>query len=318
MHTNFSKPLFVVLLSFMMLGNAQDNGVRARLQQWKRAGSPPKAIAAYMPWFGDKNHIDVGYSSHDLDVLRRQIDEAVNLGISGFAVDWNGSRHAYTDQSFALMEQVASEKYFQVGLLYNESDDAEQSTDETISDLDKAYKDYIGPQARYRDAYLTFNDRPVIFIFPKSGRTDWNRVRQHVSVWAAPPILLYKDGSSQFANAFDGFFVWVHPGKKGWAADGGDWGKQHLEDFYKKMKDEYPGKIVVAGTWPGFDDSRARWGLNRRMDARCGKTLEDTLRLAQEFSGPNPLPFVLVETWNDYEEGTAIERGSAEHCGDKE
>jgi hypothetical protein len=34
----------------------------------------------------------------------------------------------------------------------------------------------------------------------------------------------------------------------------------------------------------------------------------------QYYSADRPLPFVLVETWNDYEEGTAIERGLAK-CG---
>ncbi len=27
----------------------------------------------------------------------------------------------------------------------------------------------------------------------------------------------------------------------------------------------------------------------------------------------HPIPFLLIETWNDYEEGTAIERGIS-HC----
>jgi hypothetical protein len=298
----------------MVLVDVQNGEISSLVREWKTA-SPPKVLAAYMPWFGDKNHIDVGYSSHDLDVLRRQIDEAASMGIAGFVVDWNGPRRAYTDRSFALMEQVASEKQFQVALLYNESGDGDQSTDDTISDLDFAYKNYFGPEARYRDAYITFNNRPVIFIFPKSGKTDWDRVRQHISNWAAPPLLLYKDDSSHYANAFDGFYVWVHPGNKGWASDGSDWGKQHLEDFYKRMKDKYPGKITVAGAWPGFDDTRAHWGLNRHMDTRCGKTLEETMHMAQEFSGPNPFPFLLVQTWNDYEEGTEIERRALKACG---
>jgi hypothetical protein len=50
------------------------------------------------------------------------------------------------------------------------------------------------------------------------------------------------------------------------------------------------------------------------MDTRCGKTLEETLHMAEENSGPNPRPFLLVETWNDYEEGTALERRSLD-CG---
>jgi hypothetical protein len=53
------------------------------------------------------------------------------------------------------------------------------------------------------------------------------------------------------------------------------------------------------------------------MDARCGKTLEDSLNLHRRYFPANhPLPFLMIVTWNDYEEGTAIERGIA-NCGNK-
>jgi hypothetical protein len=51
------------------------------------------------------------------------------------------------------------------------------------------------------------------------------------------------------------------------------------------------------------------------MQARCGQTLEDTLHLySKYFDQSNPLPFVMIETWNDYEEGTAIERLNVAKC----
>ena len=214
-------------------------------------------------------------------MIRRQIDEAVSMGIAGFAVDWNGPTHTYTDKNFEIMEKIANEKQFHVALLYNESDDPAQSTDATITSLDRAYQAYFGPDAPYRSAYMTYNNRPVVFIFPKSGKTDWNLVRQHVNSWATPPLLVYKE-DSPYANVLDGFYVWVNPGKKGWEANGSAWGKDHLEDFYKRMRDKYPDKLLVAGAWPGFDDSKASWGLNRHMDTRCGKTLEETLQIAAE------------------------------------
>ena len=308
------KLLLLALVSVSVATLAAGANLNSLLSRWKDRQGSPKVLAAYMPWFGNNKHIDVGYSSHDPDVLRRQIDEASNAGIAGFTVDWYGPGRDYDDRTFSLMIQAASERNFHIAMLYNESQDGQSATEDTISDLDAAYQKYIGPQARYRDTYLTYSGRPVIFIFPKSGHTDWNRVRDHLNGWAAPPILLYKDGNSQYANAFDGFFVWVHPGKKGWAENGSDWGKDHLEDFYNKMKDKYPQKIVVAGAWPGFDDSRAKWGLNRHMDPRCGQTLDDTITAAEKFSGPNPVPFLLLETWNDYEEGTALERRNLENC----
>ena len=73
------------------------------------------------------------------------------------------------------------------------------------------------------------------------------------------------------------------------------------------MTTKYADKIAIGAAWPGFDDSRASWGLNRHMDARSGKTFEETLGFYRRYySDSNPLPFLLIETWNDYEEGQPL------------
>src|SRR6202790_4963466 len=109
-----------------------------------------------MPWFGDHTHRDVGYSSKDATLLRKQMQEARRIGIGAFVVDWYGESRPYSDHNFALLQQAASESHFHVALLYNEpEDDDNQGTEEAIAALDKAYKSYFGPQAEYRDAYLT-------------------------------------------------------------------------------------------------------------------------------------------------------------------
>jgi hypothetical protein len=278
--------------------------------------SPPKVLAVYMPWFGDHSHIDVGYSSQDPAVLRRQIHEARQRGISAFVVDWNGDRLPYSDHNFAVLEQVAAETHFHVALLYNEAqDDDAQATTDALSAFDEAYKNYIGPESPYRDAYLTYENRPLIFIFPKRGHTDWNRVRQHCAAWQSPPLLLYKDQPApEYADAFAGSYAWVQPGREGWKPDGSNWGEDYLDYFYKTMK-KHPDKIAVGAAWPGFDDSRARWGLNRHMQSRCGQTLDDTMDFYRRYyDDSGSLPFLLIETWNDYEEGTAIERLTTANC----
>jgi len=109
----------------------------------------------------------------------------------------------------------------------------------------------------------------------------------------------------------------VKPGDKGWSHDGSNWGRDYLEGFYRKMKQKYPEKLAVGAAWPGFDDRKAPWSENRYMNSRCGKTFEDSLRLWRKFyTSSDPLPFLLVVTWNDYEEGTAIERGT-DVCGER-
>jgi hypothetical protein len=277
----------------------------------------PKVLADYQPWFGDPDHIDVGYNSLDPNVLRKQIESARNMGIYAFAVDWYGPRRPFLDRSTAQLQRIASEQHFHVALMYDETqDDNGHATEDAMEAMDLAYKNYIGPGAPGREAYLLYQGRPVIFVFPKGGHTDWLQVRQQVDQWATPPILIYQDNPPpQFAKAFDGEYAWVYPGHKGWTPDGQAWGEDYLSDFYAKMR-KRPDQVTVGGVWPGFNDAKASWSLNRHIDPRCGKTFEDTLRLFQENDETShPIPFVLIATWNDYEEGTAIERGLP-RCGE--
>jgi Glycosyl hydrolase family 99 len=269
-----------------------------------------RILADYQPWFGDRKHINVGYSTMDPNVLRNQIQRARNMGIYGFAVDWYGERRPFEDRSYALLQRVAAENNFKVCLMYDEvPEDNGQATEDALRSFDKAYRDYIGPGAPAREAYITYQGRPVIFIFPKRGRTNWDRVREAVNQWETPPLLIYKDEPPpQYAHDFDGFYPWVHPSHRT-PPDPHDWGKEYLETFYRRMQ-QRPGKIIVGGIWPGFDDSKASWSLNRRMDRRCGQTFEDTLKVFHNHNDPErPMPFVMVATWNDYEEGTQIENG---------
>lgn len=272
----------------------------------------PTMLAAYLPWFGQPGHINVGYSSQDRVELQKQIEQAKQLGIAAFVVNWYGQRHHFEDTAYSLMQQVASENNFKVAIMYDEDDsDPASETDDIISDLQYAYDHYIGPHAVVpRDSYLQYQDRPMIFIFPKGGHADWSRIRQTVNSWDNPPLLIMKDIRPQQAGSFDGFYAWINPGKQGWQPNGSNWGEQYLDSFYKTMAADYPNKIAVGGAWPGFNDTKASWSQDRKMDYRCGRTFADTLRLFRRYyDQQRPLPFLMIETWNDYEEGTAIERG---------
>ena len=313
-----NKVLALAIVCFMAGTGCTTPGMHHPVDRNLQApNSGPRLLAVYMPWFGDRQHLDVGYASYDPAVLRKQIQQARHIGVSAFVVDWYGEGAPFSDHNFALLQEAADESHFQVALLYNEpADDDNQATDGAISAFDKAYESYIGPSAPHRSSYLTYNGHPMIFIFPKRGRVDWNRVVEHCQSWEASPILIYKDEPPpQYASDFAGMYAWVQPGQKGWTPDGSNWGEQYLDDFYKNMRNKHPDKIIVGAAWPGFDDSSATWGLNRHMQSRCGKTFEDTLHLyTRYFDEVHPLPFVMIETWNDYEEGTAIERLNFAKC----
>lgn len=305
--------IFLALfLSLLPVSGCAKPNLKGSLATMQAPEGRPMMLAIYQPWFGQKDHIDVGYSCHDPNVLRQQIDKARQLNIAAFVVNWYGPRKEFEDRSYALLQQAASETDFKIAAQYDEAvDHPGYATDAVIVDLQYLYDKYISPSAGpSREAYLRYNGRPVIFIFPKNASTDWNRIREITQGWPDPPVLIYKDVNQKYINAFDGFYPWVQPGKNGWAHDGSNWGGDYLEYFYRTMSQHHPDKIAVGAVWPGFDDSHASWSRNRYMANRCGKTFEDGLKLFRHYYGSdNAPPYLLIETWNDYEEGTAVERG---------
>jgi len=301
---------------FLFQGCAQ-RGARsaARLDipgaQVEQSSPQTRTLAVYEPWFGHPRHISVGYSSQDPVTINKQISAAQGMGISAFVVDWYGDREPFVDRSYSLMQSIAAQRDFRVAMMYDETEeDNGHVTDDTLAAFDKFHDAYLAAGAPGREAYLMYKGRPVIFIFPKSRGTDWNRVREQVNKWDQPPVLIDEYPPGAHGEAFDGFYAWINPGRKGWARDGSRWGEDYLQDFYTTMQAKYPNKIAVGTAWAGFDDSKASWGLGRHMSQRCGQTFADTVHLWQQYDPPDhPLPFLLIATWNDYEEGSAIERG---------
>ena len=263
----------------------------------------------YEAWFGHPKHISVGYSSQDPAEIKNQIVRAKGMGISAFVVDWYGDREPFIDRSYTVMQTIASNNNFKVAMMYDEAEEEEGATDQTIADLTMFHDTYLLTSSGHR-AYLTYEGRPVIFIFPKGGYTNWDLVRARVSKWSSPPLLIDENLPGKYADAFDGFYAWISPGEKGWAPDGSNWGAQYLNDFYQTMQSKYPDKIIVGGAWAGFNDVKASWGLNRHISTRCGQTYVDTFNFWRACLPPDdPPPFIMIETWNDHEEGTAIEDG---------
>ena len=276
----------------------------------RAVGSSPQVLAVYEAWFGHPRHISVGYSSQDPEHIREQIRRARAMGISGFVVDWYGDREPFIDKAYALMQATAAREHFQVAMMYDETDQDEGATDEAVADLTLFREVYLSSKSQGKDSYLTYEGRPVIFVFPKGQHTDWNKVRAVVDRWQPAPILINENLPGSDSNAFDGYYAWISPGEKGWDASGNNWGYEYLANFYGTMKTKHPDKIIVGGAWAGFNDTQASWGLNRRISARCGQTYTDTFNFwRRAFSPDQTIPFILVETWNDYEEGSAIEPG---------
>src|SRR5689334_20360257 len=107
--------IIAILILIPQTSGCYRSSVHSSLNETVRTiDNAPKILADYQPWFGDPEHISVGYSTLDPAVLRKQVQQAKNMGIYAFAVDWYGNRHPFLDRSYALLQQIAAENQFHV------------------------------------------------------------------------------------------------------------------------------------------------------------------------------------------------------------
>src|SRR5437868_3177411 len=97
----------MLALTFNSVGCSEKNVHKLLKNERSAPEGPTTVLAVYEAWFGEPDHISVGYSSHDRVVLQKQIEQAKSLGLSGFVVDWYGTRKPFIDSSFSQMQQVA-------------------------------------------------------------------------------------------------------------------------------------------------------------------------------------------------------------------
>ncbi len=282
-------------------------------------------LAAYQAWFGLDSHNLTPYISTDTAVISGHITAAQAQGIDGFVVDWYGPGKVglnntvdrkFIDEATRKLFEQSKGRNFYVALMYDENaisntgilTTAYQS--QVISDLLYAKQNYF-TRTTYLSIITSSNvtSYPVIFVFPYDTvdpYVDWAEVRQQLGTEV---ILLDKDPDLEHNTNFDGFYAWVQPSTTTWKTDGTDCGQGYLEWFYKEMNTStYTNKIIIGGVWPGFDDTLAGWREGRYMWRRCGQTWRDTWTIANQYDPP----IVMIDTWNDFEEGTDIEYGIGE------
>jgi hypothetical protein len=269
------------------------------------SGATTKTYASVMPWFGDRRHIDVGYHSDDRGQVASQMMDMLSRGIDGAVVDWYGPDDNITARSNELWLSESEARGFQFAISVNGKPFRkclERGCDVTallVSELQYAEKHFEGSPV-----YIRWHARPVVFFFDGNKFPfDWRRVR---SALRLSPLFVFRNTTALDNPDSDGAFAWIAPE----IANSADpEALRYLERFYTRAQ-RSPEKFVMGSVYKGFNDSRASWGQGRRIPENCGQTWLDTFAEINRFySAGRQLPALLIVTWNDYEEGTAIEPG---------
>jgi hypothetical protein len=141
----------------------------------------------------------------------------------------------------------------------------------------------------------------------------WNAVRTHAPV---PITMIFRNKPGLTHVQTDGSFQWVDPnpatGSSLNSTTQEDWpnGSQ-IDQFYSAASTS--GKIAFGIAKKGFDREDAPFGslgAGQVTAQQCGQVwLNSFQRPSATFSSTNQLPFMIVGTWDDYEEGSEVETG---------
>lgn len=270
-------------------------------------GSNTKMYVTWMGWFGRQDHMDVGYNSGDSGQIHRQVEDMIGRGVDGVIAAWYGAANTSIDTATQLLKTEAEAHAGQFQFAIMEDTGALGTaaiangcdvTDQLIADLT-----YIASQYESSPAYMRVNGRPVVFFFfVDAYYIDWKRV---ISSVPGNPLLIFQGPDGLTRRPSDGGFSWV-------LINSNDPFDPELapQDAFYKAAQQAPGRLVFGSAYKGFNDTLATWGTNRAIHQNCAQTWLQTFSEAGKFySGNNQLPAMQIATWNDYEEGTAIEPG---------
>jgi hypothetical protein len=261
-----------------------------------------KIFAHMVLWFGQRDHMNVGYSSTDPAQVKRQISDMVSRGIDGVVMVWYGPNNAIDRAAKLVMHEAETHPGFTFAIMVDNGAirwnscrgcSAQSALVQTLQYVEQTY--FPSP------AYLRMGGRPVItnFDIDKYYNVDWSAAK---AAMATDALFLFQNGNGFRHEQSDGAYSWDIPTTS-------DYGMSYLTKFYATGA-AFPDKEVWGASYKGFNDKLAPWGKNRVMGQQCGQTwLQTFSKINSLYDSTNQLPVLQLVTWNDYEEGTEIETG---------
>ncbi len=267
------------------------------------SGATTKVYAHMVLWFGQSNHMNIGYSETNAAQVQSQIDDMVSRGIDGAIIDWYGPGNSIDQATQLVMAAAESHPGFSFAIMIDQgaiewySCQGCSPQQALVNDLQYIEKTYFSSPA-----YMTIQGQPVVTNFNVSlsyPSVDWNAANASLS---SRPVYIFQNNSGFTAPLTDGSYSWVMPTTT-------DYGMNYLSSFYDAGI-SYPNEQTMGATYKGFNDTMASWGSNRIMGQQCGQTwLQTFSELNNMYSAGKQLPYLQLVTWNDYEEATEIESG---------
>src|SRR5260370_17427757 len=73
-----------------------------------------------MVWFGQSNHMSVGYSSTDTTQIKNQLNDMISRGIDGVIIDWYGPNNSEDQATLSIMAEAEKHPGFTFALMVDQ------------------------------------------------------------------------------------------------------------------------------------------------------------------------------------------------------
>lgn len=262
---------------------------------------PQKAFAHRCDWWDtgtgrSTSHHDIGIKSTDPAYCERTADAMQAQGLAGAFLDWYGPG-SREDKALLVLKPALEKRGMQFALCVDGGTKAIKSattdalrTSALLTVLAYARNTYFASPA-----YLRHDSKPVILFFGfATADFDWPTIRR---AYADCKLIFRWERNPQYSDRpyADGYF--------GWTDDSEEW--------IANVKARAPGKLIIFGLNGRFnntDPALCPWGVghNKVIDAHGGMTFQTQLAIARKHP---EIEYLSVNTWNDYEEKSALEPG---------
>lgn len=283
-------------------GNLGANNVsKINIHSLLYPGATTKILAQMLLWFGQSNHMNVGYDSNDAAQVQRQISDMISRGIDGVIVDWYGPNNAIDQATQLVMHEAEKHAGFSFSIMIDAGAMANACSNCSPQQALTQLLQYVEQTYFPSPAYLTLQGQPVVtnFNIDRQNSLDWQQANAALHT---PPRFLFQDADGFKHSMSDGSYSWVMPQYPNYGFD-------YLSGFYQTGM-TFANLETMGAVYKGFNDALASWGSGRQMDQQCGQTwLQTFSRINGLYNQDRQLPYLQLVTWNDYEEGTEIESG---------
>jgi hypothetical protein len=275
-------------------GNASDRSIMDDLY----TGATTKVWIHTTDWWGLSGHIKNGLTSNSIAQMEAEVAAAADRGVYGITPDWYGrgntANHTTLNSTYLKLRDACVAN----GLKFFLSYDAAAYTgfavpqDEYEADMAYANANYFGSSCYYLDG-----GRPLFAWFDHSvGDIDYPLARTFADSNGNSKWIFRNPSGADYAYS-DGAFGWTSSGMA------------YINNLITEIKAR-PSKIMFMLEGPGFNDTLASWGTGRITNQRNGQEWLDRLAaINAAWNSGDQLEHLLIQTWNDYEEGSEVETG---------